>query len=814
MVASSAQTDCDILNDSAKYAFDASDSIYAYDDSTINNSLGFNSPGTGEFGNVFEIFNLDTMTSGTFQLENPIQGATVRLLVYHFIDSTQMPGAIIDSTRSFIVGKNGTGWYTLQFGCNGIIAQPGKYLVTIEQSNPVRMNLGIDGVTGTGVAGTRWARATGGSWGDLYAQAAPAVKNAVLALRVNLGDLSDNDLLPNTSLICNNSSSYLKLNTKYDRQVWSNGLLFDSILVSTPGVYKVTAWDEIGCMFTDSTTATMAQITQFDTAICKGDTLELGNLQTNNYTYQWSTNDTTISIKVSPSQTSTYYVTISDGVGSCKDSITIAVSEPIVNATVVNTASCANSTDGSLTASVSKGLSPYTYKWSNGDSLASSSGIRVGTYNVTVTDSIGCIALDTISMTYNDSIQPTANIQNITVYLDTNGTSLITTTQVNDSSFDNCGLDTMYLNNYSFNCSDTGSNTVILTVKDVNGNLSTANATITVLDTISPKAISQNFTVYLDANGAASITTVQVNDSSYDNCTLDTLYLNDYSFSCSDKGSNTVILTVKDVNGNSSTSNATIMVLDTISPTAIAQNITVYLDANGTASITAVQANNGSSDNCQVGLTLSKSIITCEDEGNIMLALIARDSSGNTSIDSFSVQVIDTNFTVASILGDSVSAQGNINTYSVSSINGATYQWSAVNGISVANGSSSDITWSKDSVQGVVQVIQTVKEGCKDTSSMLVTLWVTGIKDIQLIENINLFPNPTRDRVFISVDRGEISNATILVYSGLGQLVIQHKDVQINNSAFELDLGQLLIGQYTVVISSGEKSNRYRVILH
>jgi hypothetical protein len=256
------------------------------------------------------------------------------------------------------------------------------------------------------------------------------------------------------------------------------------------------------------------------------------------------------------------------------------------------------------------------------------------------------------------------------------------------------------------------------------------------------------------------------------------------------------------------------MVLDTISPTAIAQNITVYLDANGTASITAVQANNGSSDNCQVGLTLSKSIITCEDEGNIMLALIASDSSGNTSIDSFSVQVIDTNFTVASILGDSVSAQGNINTYSVSSINGATYQWSAVNGISVANGSSSDITWSKDSVQGVVQVIQTVKEGCKDTSSMLVTLWVTGIKDIQLIENINLFPNPTRDRVFISVDRGEISNATILVYSGLGQLVIQHKDVQINNSAFELDLGQLLIGQYTVVISSGEKSNRYRVILH
>lgn len=218
--------------------------------------------------------------------------------------------------------------------------------------------------------------------------------------------------------------------------------------------------------------------------------------------------------------------------------------------------------------------------------------------------------------------------------------------------------------------------------------------------------------------------------------------------------------------------------------------------------------------NFQVGLTLSKSIITCEDEGNLVLALIANDSSGNTSIDSFSVQVIDTNFTVAGILGDSVSAQGNINTYSVSSVNDATYQWSAVNGISVASGSSSDITWSKDSVQGEVQVIQTVKEGCKDTSTMLVTLWLTGIKDVQLIENINLFPNPTRGRVFVSVDRGEINNATILVYSRLGQLVVSLGAVQINDSAFELDLRHLPSGQYTVVISSGEKSNRYGMILH
>ena len=273
-------------------------------------------------------------------------------------------------------------------------------------------------------------------------------------------------------------------------------------------------------------------------------------------------------------------------------------------------------------------------------------------------------------------------------------------------------------------------------------------------------------------------------------------------------------MTVKDANGNSSTSNATITVLDTISPTAIAQNLTVYLDANGSATITTTQVNNGSSDNCQVGLTLSKSVITCEDEGNIMLALIARDSSGNTSVDSFSVQVIDTIFNVGSIQGDDVLGQGDVNTYTVNPIIDAAYQWSAVNGASVPNGASADVTWSKDSIWGEVQVIQTVKQGCKDTTSKLVTIWVTGLKDLQLNENINLFPNPTHDRVFINVKNGEINNATILVYSGLGQLVINHKHVQINDSAFELDLSHLISGQYTVVISSGEKSNRYRVILH
>jgi len=57
-------------------------------------------------------------------------------------------------------------------------------------------------------------------------------------------------------------------------------------------------------------------------------------------------------------------------------------------------------------------------------------------------------------------------------------------------------------------------------------------------------------------------------------------------------------LTVTDNNGNVQTCIATVTVVDNIPPTAICQNATVSMDANGLATITASTINNGSFDNC------------------------------------------------------------------------------------------------------------------------------------------------------------------------------------------------------------------------
>src|ERR1019366_1344771 len=132
-------------------------------------------------------------------------------------------------------------------------------------------------------------------------------------------------------------------------------------------------------------------------------------------------------------------------------------------------------------------------------------------------------------------------------------------------------------------------NTDTLTVTDVNSNVSSTTATVTVHDNIAPTVHTQNVTVLLNASGAASITTSQINNGSTDNCSIASYSLDKTTFTCSNVGANTVTLTVTDVNGNSSTGTATVTVQDHIAPTVHTQNVTVQLNASGAASITTSQ---------------------------------------------------------------------------------------------------------------------------------------------------------------------------------------------------------------------------------
>lgn len=94
-------------------------------------------------------------------------------------------------------------------------------------------------------------------------------------------------------------------------------------------------------------------------------------------------------------------------------------------------------------------------------------------------------------------------------------------------------------------------------------------------------------------------------------------------------------LTYQAISTNGSTgcfSSATITLSDTVAPIVITTPVSVLLNASGTASITAAQVNNGSTDNCGITtLVVTPSTFTCANIGPNTVTLTATDASGNAT---------------------------------------------------------------------------------------------------------------------------------------------------------------------------------------
>ncbi|MBE0643582.1 MAG: hypothetical protein IH600_05845 [Bacteroidetes bacterium] len=258
----------------------------------------------------------------------------------------------------------------------------------------------------------------------------------------------------------------------------------------------------------------------------------------------------------------------------------------------------------------------------------------VGTHTVTLTvaDVHGNFSSATAVVTVEDNVPPTVLTQNLTVALDASGAASIAASQVDNGSADACGIDSRSVTPGSFTCADVGTNTVTLSVTDVNGNTSTATAIVTVEDNILPIALVRNLTVQLDATGSADITAAQIDDGSSDACGIAARTVTPSSFGCADVGTNSVTFAVTDANGNVATTTALVTVEDNIAPVVVAQNITVQLDATGSTVISAAQVDNGSTDACGIDTRIvTPSVFTCANVGENTVTLTVTDVNGNSA---------------------------------------------------------------------------------------------------------------------------------------------------------------------------------------
>ena len=224
---------------------------------------------------------------------------------------------------------------------------------------------------------------------------------------------------------------------------------------------------------------------------------------------------------------------------------------------------------------------------------------------------------------------------------------LVTGDMLNSGSSDDC------ISNLSFapaatifDCSETGTHLITLTVSDAQGNSSTCTSRVTVRDVTAPVITTcpANLTVNDCDDVIPSLTAGVVAD---DNCGIASITQNPVAgtdFGQSSGESTIITFTVTDESGNTSTCTNTITIIDNVNPQISCSGpISVPADINNCTAVVTFTLP-VSTDNCP-DLTLTQLTGVASGAafplGTTVVAFLAEDEAGNTNTCSFTVEVYD-----------------------------------------------------------------------------------------------------------------------------------------------------------------------------
>ncbi len=212
-----------------------------------------------------------------------------------------------------------------------------------------------------------------------------------------------------------------------DTYSWDLGVIDGiSFIPTSTATYTVIGTDANGCTNTDQVIVTVNALpivqAGADITICSSDAVTLNG--SGSGSLSWSNNVINGEIFY-PTSTTIYTLTVVDLNGcSATDDIQVIVNnQPQINMVVAPT-SCADST-GTATASISSGLAPYSYYWSDGSqNVLSVQNLPAGTFYIFVQDANGCQAIGT-AVVQPTSITVTPTITPVTCYGGNNGSLLV-----------------------------------------------------------------------------------------------------------------------------------------------------------------------------------------------------------------------------------------------------------------------------------------------------------------------------------------------------------------------------------------------------
>jgi hypothetical protein len=433
--------------------------------------------------------------------------------------------------------------------------------------------------------------------------------------------------------------------------------------------------------------------------------------------------------------------------------------------------------------------------------------VGVNTVEYTATDSSGNTAVCSFTITVTDNEPPLAVCQDITIQLDANGDAMIVAGDVDGGSTDNCGVASTSIDIDTFDCSDVGPNNVTLTVTDVNGNVSTCIAVVTVEDVTPPVAVCMDITVQLDPTGTVTILGSDVAGASTDACGIASYDLDIDTFDCSNVGPNTVTVTITDVNGNVSTCTAVVTVEDVTAPDLVCMDITLELGADGTATITPADVIASSSDACGI-LTSAVDIedFSCDDIGTpVTVTVFVVDNNGNSSACTAVVTVVDLLAPVVTCPADITVDPGPGNLFYEVPDYFATGEATAVDNctdpLTILTQDPAPGTLLPDGVYTVTMTAEDEYGNVGTCTFELTVESVLGINDNEVsLATIVMYPNPAQDYVILSNPQSvDLDHAVIFDVNG--RLI---QTIDLTNMGIEkvIDVTNLNAAVYTVVIRS------------
>lgn len=340
-----------------------------------------------------------------------------------------------------------------------------------------------------------------------------------------------------------------------------------------------------------------------------------------------------------------YSVTITDSNG-CKinKSYTITTPTKLVLTYASTNVKCNGAANGSLTVFGAGGTYPWSFLTTGPNSYSSTivanKNIVSGTYKVLLKDANNCKDSQTVTITQptvlsvtKKAIQPACYGLKGSLSLNVSGGTSPFTYEWTDNN------GSLYAATQNVVSADAGKYTYTV----IDANQCSTSDTILIYQPsklkLSLKSV-QYPVCYSETSGVVKLTTVggiknyafQLNGQTFQS---DSVYNN--------LGKGLYTISVRDKNYCSDTINFYLKFSDTVKPTILLKKPKIYLSSLGIATVQITQLDSGITDNCEVNsVTISKTSFNCSELGENKIDITAVDLSGNKSVKSTSVFVLDT----------------------------------------------------------------------------------------------------------------------------------------------------------------------------